>query len=112
MKINYGYYRSGNCWRLKPDFRKYWGGKIWHFGFWRFYFQLDFRGNLISELLTDTEKIEFIAANSTLMIALNESLKLQSHYAGLLNMNDGGQRRQFYSAAEWIDRLRECGKIT
>ena len=41
----------------------------------------------------------------TLRSALRESVKLQSHYAGLLNDYDGGKRRQFVSAEEWIARL-------
>lgn len=42
--------------------------------------------------------------------ALEESVKLQSHYAELLNMYDGGQRRQFATAKAWIDRLAETRK--
>jgi len=38
--------------------------------------------------------------------ALKESLKLQSHYAELLNMHDGGERMQFKTVDEWMDRLR------
>ena len=38
--------------------------------------------------------------------ALKESVKLQSHYAKLLNMYDGGERMQFNNADEWVDRLR------
>ncbi len=38
--------------------------------------------------------------------ALEESVKLQSHYAKLLNAWDGGQRIGFKSAKEWIQRLR------
>ena len=37
--------------------------------------------------------------------ALEESVKLQSHYAGLLNQYDNGERKQFSTAKEWIDRL-------
>jgi hypothetical protein len=38
---------------------------------------------------------------------LEESVKLQSHYAGLLNAYDGGQRIQFSTgAAQWLERLR------
>lgn len=44
-------------------------------------------------------------------IALNESLKLQSHYAELLNMYDGGLRKGFKSIDEWIDRLKMTGTI-
>lgn len=39
--------------------------------------------------------------------ALEESVKLQSHYAKLLNMYDGGKRMTFKNADEWIKRLRE-----
>lgn len=44
--------------------------------------------------------------------ALEESVRLQSHYALLLNMYDGGKRLTFASADEWIKtgrriRLRE-----
>jgi hypothetical protein len=41
----------------------------------------------------------------TLSAALAESVRLQSHYAGLLNTYDGGQRIQFISADEWLERL-------
>ena len=44
-------------------------------------------------------------------IALEESLKLQSHYAALLNQYDGGERIVFKSTKEWIDRLKEVGTI-
>lgn len=37
--------------------------------------------------------------------ALSESVKIQSHYASLLNAYDGGKRLQFASAEEWIKRL-------
>lgn len=43
--------------------------------------------------------------------ALEESVKLQSHYAGLLNAWDGGERTQFANAKEWIERLTELGEI-
>ena len=46
-----------------------------------------------------------------LRIALAESVKLQSHYAGLLNMHDGGRRLQFDSADGWIQRLTQTGTI-
>jgi hypothetical protein len=42
--------------------------------------------------------------------ALDESVKLQSHYAGLLNMYDGGTRKQFASGQEWMERLAERDK--
>jgi hypothetical protein len=48
---------------------------------------------------------------SPLMIALGELVKLQAHYAGLLNQYDGGQRHPFANAEEWLDRLKELGKL-
>jgi len=45
------------------------------------------------------------------MLALEESLKLQSHYAKLLNQYDGEERRGFGSAEAWIKRLREVGTL-
>jgi len=46
-----------------------------------------------------------------MMIALIESVKLQSHYATQLNDSDGGKRRQFSCPAEWIQRLVDTGQI-
>lgn len=46
-----------------------------------------------------------------MMLALIESVKLQSHYASLLNMHDGGKRREFTCPAEWIQRLIDTGVI-
>ena len=46
-----------------------------------------------------------------LRIALQESVKLQSHYAMLLNMYDAGERITFDSPEEWINRLREVGVL-
>jgi hypothetical protein len=39
-------------------------------------------------------------ARVDLLIALEESVKLQSHYAKLLNMHDGGKRLEFKNALE------------
>lgn len=39
--------------------------------------------------------------------ALAESVKLQSHYAGLLNTYDGGRRQVFSTVDEWLARLDE-----
>lgn len=44
-----------------------------------------------------------------LRAALDRSVRLQSHYAELLNIYDGGQRMQFASAEEWMKRLEEIG---
>ncbi len=46
------------------------------------------------------------------MIAFEESVKLQSHYAELLNMHDRGHRLAFKSAAVWIERLRKIGTLS
>lgn len=54
---------------------------------------------------------EFRESLRDLWAALEESVKLQSHYAGLLNMHDGGDRKQFTDAQEWMDRLVDVGTI-
>ena len=45
-----------------------------------------------------------------LQYALEESVKLQNHYAGLLNDYDGGCRMRFQSARAWLKRLDETGR--
>lgn len=40
---------------------------------------------------------------------LEASLKLQSHYADLLNMYDGGKRMKFFNALEWLKRITKLG---
>lgn len=45
---------------------------------------------------------------NTLRTALEESVKLQSHYAKLLNMHDGGNRIPFENADQWIRRIAYC----
>jgi hypothetical protein len=47
-----------------------------------------------------------------LMAALNELVKLSSHYAELLNAYDDGKRMQFANANAWIARLIKIGKIS
>lgn len=47
----------------------------------------------------------------TLRAALEESVALQSYYASLLNMHDGGGRIGFANADAWIDRLRVTGRL-
>jgi hypothetical protein len=42
-----------------------------------------------------------------LRLALEESVKLQSHYAVLLNIHEGGNRMTFESADAWICRLKK-----
>lgn len=46
-----------------------------------------------------------------LKIALEESVKLQTHYAQMLNNYDGGVRLGFASADDWIARLRQTGTL-
>ena len=58
------------------------------------------------------EKAERESGSEAMEIALAESVKLQSHYATLLNMHDGGQRLIFKDADAWISRLREVGIVT
>jgi hypothetical protein len=55
--------------------------------------------------------IPVACVDEELGIALEESVKLQSHYATLLNMHDGGARRPFADAQAWLARLRETGTI-
>ena len=46
-----------------------------------------------------------------LRVALEESVKLQSHYAELLNFHDGGERMGFENAKAWMERLHALGTI-
>jgi hypothetical protein len=39
--------------------------------------------------------------------ALEESIKLQAHYARILNMYDGGKRIEFRNASDWLHRIRK-----
>jgi hypothetical protein len=52
-----------------------------------------------------------LAEVDELRTALEESVKLQSHYAELLNMHDGGRRIGFANADAWIARLRVTGTL-
>lgn len=47
-----------------------------------------------------------------LLLALEESIKLQSHYAKLLNQYDGGTRISFSSPEEFMERLRSIDRLT
>jgi hypothetical protein len=61
--------------------------------------------------MTDYDKVISIGNKDKiirdLVIALEESVKLQSHYAYLLNMYDGGERTLFKNADAWLKRLNE-----
>lgn len=55
-------------------------------------------------------RVRFAEAEITaLREALEASVKLQSHYADLLNMHDSGQRMTFATADDWIARLKVLG---
>jgi hypothetical protein len=55
-----------------------------------------------------SEKVDRLESQlQTLQDALEKSVKLQSHYAELLNMHDGGERLQFADADAWIKRLND-----
>jgi len=51
------------------------------------------------QLIRATERADALRA------ALEESVKLQSHYASLLNQYDGGRRMTFANADAWCMRL-------
>jgi hypothetical protein len=53
----------------------------------------------------------FAVQIQSLEIALKESIKLQSHYAKLLNMYDEGCRTVFENESQWIARLIEIEKL-
>ncbi len=63
---------------------------------------MTFRDRL-EELFDEEDRLN--AEIERLRYALEESVKLQSHYAMLLNMWDQGERLQFDSAQAWLDRL-------
>ena len=48
---------------------------------------------------------------TVLVFALAESLKLQSHYAKLLNQYDGGARMAFDAPDQWLQRLHDTGQL-
>jgi hypothetical protein len=54
------------------------------------------------------EQIEDLQQNlRETLAALQESVRLQCHYAMLLNNHDGGQRDTTFDAFSWMARLRE-----
>lgn len=59
---------------------------------------------LIAAGCASKERGEWAVATEKIMNALTESVKLQSHYAELLNMHDGGKRMTF-TAESWIERM-------
>src|SRR5689334_17008480 len=70
--------------------------------------QIDNRPGPIPDGSADAIATELRAAATGLRdlgAALEESVKLQSHYADLLNAYDGGRRLYFPNAAAWLERL-------
>jgi len=59
-----------------------------------------------SRFVTKDEEI------AELWAALDELIKLQRHYALLLNQYDGGRRLQFHSSRDWVARLREIKALS
>lgn len=57
------------------------------------------------------EKHNLIIEAERYKAALAESLKLQSHYAGLLNQYDGGKRIQFSGVEQWLERLKTVSDV-
>jgi len=53
------------------------------------------------------EIAEVFKAVARLQYGLNESVKLQSHYAELLNMYDHGERIQFDTSEDWLQRIEQ-----
>lgn len=69
----------------------------------------EYRGLLSRVRVGAPMAMETLAAEvEQLRDALEESVKLQSHYAKLLNVHDGGERKTFADAASWLHRLREA----
>ncbi len=70
--------------------------------------------DLVREVRDALENCLFVAGGlrepgriAELEEGLRESVKLQAHYAKLLNMHDGGERMIFRTADEWLARLAE-----
>ena len=63
-------------------------------------------GFIIRESIDKGEYYPKSLAEDVMQIALRESLKLQAHYAQLLNDYDGGKRHIFKSVSEWIAKIQ------
>ncbi len=59
-----------------------------------------------SRTASATRSESLVTSEDELREALQESLKLQAHYARLLNDYDGGHRKIFDSVDAWLRRLR------
>lgn len=63
---------------------------------------------IVRDVVTGTNRPTYCACPvASVDHALDESLKLQSHYAILLNQYDGGSRMTFADAGAWLARLRD-----
>ena len=51
MKIDFHYYKQGQCWRFVPSFDRHWHNKLWYFNFWRLQISLDFRKNWLMDMV-------------------------------------------------------------
>lgn len=58
-----------------------------------------------------SEIAEVFKTVAKLRSGLEESLKLQSHYAELLNMYDHGERMQFDTVEDWLERLEYTRRV-
>ena len=72
----------------------------------------DQKKHLAPEVRSDAGHLPACDGYISVLQALEASVMLQSHYAGLLNQYDGGERKQFKNAQEWILRLKEIGEIS
>ncbi len=60
---------------------------------------------------TGSDEAENFPTRAQLLAALDASVKLQSHYANLLNTYDGGHRMSFANGDAWITRLQDIGEL-
>lgn len=82
---------------------------------------LDFKMNSLTQMIPGDpdcdacvlarQYVRAIERISTLWEAIDKSVQLQSHYAYLLNMHDGGGRMQFTDTHAWLMRLDELEKL-
>ena len=72
--------------------------------FWKLVTELEASQSLLLDVQKDCgkEKTELEIVRN----GLEESVKLQSHYAGILNQYDCGERIIFQDAQQWLNRLQ------
>ena len=71
---------------------------------WKLVIELEASQSLLLDVQKDCgkEKTELEIVRN----GLEESVKLQSHYAGILNQYDCGERIIFQDAQQWLNRLQ------